>query len=47
MNQSEVSALPAGCMNQSEVSALPTWCMNQSEVNVLFLQGAEACDVCV
>ena len=30
MNQSEVSALPAGCM-----SALPVGCMNQSEVSAL------------
>ena len=35
MNQSEMSALPAGCMNQSEVSALAAGCMNQSEVSAL------------
>ena len=35
MDQSEVSALPAGGMNQSEVSALPAGCMNQSEVSAL------------
>ena len=34
-DQSEVSALPEGCMNQSEVSALPEGCMNQSEVSAL------------
>ena len=35
MDQSEVSALPAGCMNQSEVSALHAGCMNKSEVSAL------------
>ena len=35
MNQSGVSALPAGCMNQSEVNALPAGCMNHSEVSTL------------
>ena len=34
-DQSEVSALPVGCMNQSGVSALPAGYINQSEVSAL------------
>ena len=34
-DQSEVRAIPVGCMNQSEVRALPVGCMNQSEVRAL------------